>query len=139
MNATEHNTVKKMCKDISMSIESDTLPSQIKYMCENTGPYIYSRCKRKYANIFCEMCLLEHKKCNQTNKSCNAVFETHDFLSCDLPIASKRKDGNSEGPLSFVLNIPLIQRASTDGQLNKSNVCSEIEYRDEIMVSTYLH
>ena len=140
IDATTFNKVDRICKDPSVSIYSGTLNSQIKHMCENTGPYIYSRCKRKFVNIFCEMCSLENKECSQTNTSCNAEFETHNAQSCDLPIRSVETDAASDmsgEPLSFELNIPLIKRVGSNDQENSSSLCSEKEYRDKTLVSIY--
>ena len=115
------------------------MKTNVKHLCENTGPFIYSRCKRKFLNIFCEMCLLQDHESETTNITFHTGFEMHDSDQCDLPKVVQDDKGYI-GPLRFALNIPLIKRRilEEEQRRNLSNECSGLEYNDKTAVRTYL-
>ena len=111
----------------------------IQHMCENTGIYIYSNCKRKYVNIFCEMCWLQNNHCNATNRYCDRGFQTHDSHVCELPLtiedAVEEWDNEQDISFYFDLNIPVIKQDLLSKQQNNSpGSCTELQYNDRIIV-----
>ena len=83
----EMPTCYDRAKDREVSVCGQTHDSKLStlaYMCEKGGPYIYSQCKKKFPNIFCEMCSLKHG-CNTTGRSCDNKFDLHDVQSCEAP------------------------------------------------------
>ena len=112
----------------------------IQHICENTGIYIYSNCKRKYVNIFCEICWLKNNNCNVTNRYCDRGFQTHDSHLCDLQLTIEDvlEEREEEQDISFYfdLNIPVIKQDLLSKQKhNPSGSCTELQYNDRIIVS----
>ena len=114
----------------------------IQHMCENTGMYIYSNCKRKHVNIFCEMCWLQKNHCNATNKSCDRGLQTHDSHLCDLQLMIEdvvEERYEEQGRFyPFDLNIPVIkQDLLSKQQQNSSGSCTNFQFKDRIIVSIF--
>ena len=134
------------CSLESYSFEKDaakcTLPSNatltnlgMKYMCENTGPYVISTCKRKYVNIFCEMCSL-YNECEHANETCEIGVHMQNSLFCELPENSHKLDVEHFTSMQFDLNIPFISSYdTTDRGDNSTGLCADVEFYDDVMVS----
>ena len=127
-------------RDVSACEQSMTQNSNIStlaHMCEKGGPYIYSNCKKKFTNIFCEMCSLR-RECDAAKGECDKKFESHDAKSCEVPRNIRSKKKETEDNFAFQLNIPLMKTLKTiTKQQNSSRTCTELEYDDKQMVSSF--
>ena len=127
-------------RHLSPCVQSLTQNSNITvlaHMCKKGESYIYSHCKKKFTNIFCEMCSLKHE-CDTTKQECDNKFELHDAQSCEVPrkILSK-KEKTEDFYFGFQLNIPLIKTLkSVTNQQHLSGTCTELEYEDKQRVSS---
>ena len=77
---TESENTTTFCEsDISNEVTRD-----MKYLCEDMGHYIYSTCKTRFTNIFCEMCSFDLCDNDQCQSSFNYDQSAYDcFISVE--------------------------------------------------------
>ena len=109
---------------------------EMKDMCENTGPYVISTCKKKYVNIFCEMCSL-YNECEHANGTCEMGVHMQNSKLCDLQEEDTRiTEVQHFYELQFDLNIAFISRYNTpDLKNNSTGHCTDLEFYDVVTVS----
>ena len=134
------------CSLESYSFDKDaakcTLPANttltnlgMKYMCENTGPYVISTCKKKYVNIFCEMCSL-YNECEHAEGTCEMGVHMQNSKLCDLQEDTRITEVQHFFELHFDLNIAFISRYNTPDLKNYSTgLCTDLEFYDIVTVS----
>ena len=111
------------------------ISSSMKYMCEQTGTFIYSTCKKKFVNIFCEMCSLQNKDCDTVNGSCGELLSADDAQSCVMPKYTMKLPPRKRKWL-FTLNISGIKVDAVKQHRNTSSGhCTDLQYNDRVMVS----
>ena len=112
----------------------------MKYMCEATGPYIFSTCKKKYVNIFCEMCIL-YSECEPANRSCKIGANVQNDQLCDLQDTTRKSDILHFTPMQFDLNISFMSRYNAAELMgNMTGLCTDMEFYDLVTVSgRYAH
>ena len=99
------------CND---SKATDPLYSDLQNMCENTNMYVFSRCRKKYLNIICEMCNLECK-----NGTCSQ-FQPVDKYSAECKHNSYRL--NREKPCVMCGSYKSTFAAFTHGTISTDEV-----------------
>ena len=119
----------------SLPNNSALVKTGMKYICEKTGPHVFSTCKKKYVNIFCEMCTLL-SECERANKSCTIGANVQNNQLCDLPDSTHKPGIEPFEPMKFDLNISFISRYNTTNVIdNLTGPCTDLEYYDVAMVS----